>query len=374
MNSEEDSYEEEEYDMDTSENESIKETCPSNEDSQDLEKTGTLSNVFFQILPLIHANSCPKVFVYLPLHTPIYFKGKLKIIRIISGSVECLGSIMTNNSISGYGQNIFSPKGYSLLSLLSITNSSSQNDADQKKAHRKNLKSELKNLGLKKDIYQKIVDHDDAQGCFLEIANLDGPEWAKILEMYLSHSLRDKSSISSSVKRSRPMSLFRRDNPLVTQHNMKDKSEQEKVEELLDITLYDSCSYKEYQKVPRLFKSNPDWEIAVSSILNALASENKNPRLVVAGGKGVGKSTFTRFIINRLLQSNKKMDSTPISTVLYIDLDPGQAEFTIPGCLSITKVTRPILGPNFCHMDNKKVTSLMVLQNHRKSFIFQFLS
>ena len=66
MISEEDSYEEEEYDMDTSENEGqgIKETCPSNEDRQDLEKTGTLNNVFFQILPPIHANSCTKVFVY----------------------------------------------------------------------------------------------------------------------------------------------------------------------------------------------------------------------------------------------------------------------------------------------------------------------
>ena len=356
MISEEDSFEEDEYDMDTSENEGNKETCLSNESIQNLEKTGTLENVFFQILPPIHANSCTKVFVYLPLHTPIYFKGKLKIIRIISGSVECLGSIMTKNSISGFGQNIFSPKGYSLLSLSSITHPSSQDD-DQKKAHRKYLKSELKNIGLKKDIYSKIVDHDDAQGCFLEIANLDGPEWAKILEKYLSHSPRDKSSISSRVKHSRPMSLFRRDNPLVTQHNIKEKSEQEKVEELLDITLYDSCSYMQSQKVPRLFKSNPDWDIAMSSILNALASENKNPRLVVAGGKGVGKSTFTRFIINRLLQSNTKMDSTPISTILYIDLDPGQAEFTIPGCLSITKVSRPIIGPNFCHMDNKKVAS-----------------
>ena len=357
MISEEDSYDEEEYDMDTSENEGNKETCPSDEDSQNLEKTGTLNKVFFQILPPIHANSCPKVFVYLPLHTPIYFKGKLKIIRIISGSVECLGSIMTNNSISGFGQNIFSPKGYSLLSLISIKNSSSQDDDDQKKAHRKYLKSELKSIGLKKDIYQKIVDHDDAQGCFLEIANLDGPEWAKILEKYLSHSLRDKSSISSRVKHSRPLSLFRRDNPLLTQHNIKEKSVQEKVEELLDITLYDSCSYIQSQKVPRLFKSNPDWDIAVSSILDALSSKNKNPRLAVAGGKGVGKSTFTRFIINRLLQSNIKMDSTPISTVLYIDLDPGQAEFTIPGCLSITKVTRPVIGPNFSHIDNQKVAS-----------------
>ena len=79
MISEEDSFEEDEYDMDTSENEGNKETYLSNESIQDLEKTGTLENVFFQILPPCHANSCTKVFVYLPLHTPIYFKGKLSL-------------------------------------------------------------------------------------------------------------------------------------------------------------------------------------------------------------------------------------------------------------------------------------------------------
>jgi len=48
------------------------------------------------------------------------------------------------------------------------------------------------------------------------------------------------------------------------------------------------------------------------------------PRVLVAGGKGVGKSTLVRFLVNRLLDELK-------GPVVVLDLDPGQAEFTVPG-------------------------------------------
>ena len=88
-------------------------------------------------------------------------------------------------------------------------------------------------------------------------------------------------------------------------------------------------------------------------------------RVVGIGGKGVGKSTMLRYIANRLIQERGQ--------ILWIDLDPGQAEFTIPGtfysrnicifgnsgvviffiilgCLSCTLVKEPLLGPNFTHL------------------------
>lgn len=36
--------------------------------------------------------------------------------------------------------------------------------------------------------------------------------------------------------------------------------------------------------------------------------------------------------------------------VLVIDLDPGQAEFTVAGNISATVVTTPLLGPNYTHL------------------------
>ena len=52
--------------------------------------------------------------------------------------------------------------------------------------------------------------------------------------------------------------------------------------------------------------------------------DDGQPRLLVAGGKGVGKSTFLRFLVNRVLAEVG-------APVLVVDLDPGQAEFTVPG-------------------------------------------
>lgn len=69
---------------------------------------------------------------------------------------------------------------------------------------------------------------------------------------------------------------------------------------------------------------------------------NKNTKLMICGGKGVGKSTLLKYMINTLLL---KYDS-----VLVIDLDPGQPEFTISGCVSAVVVKTPILGPNFTHL------------------------
>ena len=68
----------------------------------------------------------------------------------------------------------------------------------------------------------------------------------------------------------------------------------------------------------------------------------------VLGGKGVGKSTFLRYVANRILA--KKIEGC--SKVLYVDLDPGQAELVIPGCVAATILSRPLLGPNFCNLED----------------------
>lgn len=80
---------------------------------------------------------------------------------------------------------------------------------------------------------------------------------------------------------------------------------------------------------------NPKWD----SIIDSVTSLTK---LLIIGGKGVGKSTFTRYTINKLL--------TRFEKIKVIDLDPGQSEFTLPGCISVITVTEPILGPNYTHL------------------------
>lgn len=90
-----------------------------------------------------------------------------------------------------------------------------------------------------------------------------------------------------------------------------------------------------------MFDCNVDYcLVAILEIL--LLCVEESARTVVCGGKGVGKSTFVRFLVNR---------SLPVfGEVLCLDFDPGQPEFTIPGCVSAVVVKHPLLGPSFTHL------------------------
>jgi len=66
-------------------------------------------------------------------------------------------------------------------------------------------------------------------------------------------------------------------------------------------------------------------------------------RIICTGPKNSGKSTFNRYLVNRLLSK------FPGQELIYLDLDPGQTEFTPPSFLSLTRITSPIFGPPFTH-------------------------
>lgn len=83
------------------------------------------------------------------------------------------------------------------------------------------------------------------------------------------------------------------------------------------------------------FKINDDWKLITESF-------NENSKVMLCGGKGVGKSTILRVLINKLLAEHQK--------ILVLDLDPGQPEFTVPGCVSATIVQTPLIGPNYTHL------------------------
>lgn len=78
-----------------------------------------------------------------------------------------------------------------------------------------------------------------------------------------------------------------------------------------------------------------DWKY----IANTVKSSTK---IFIAGGKGMGKSTLLRYMINKLLNKFEE--------IRVIDLDPGQAEFYVPGCLSVVNISEPCIGPNFTHI------------------------
>ncbi|ALC41297.1 CG8414 [Drosophila busckii] len=62
-------------------------------------------------------------------------------------------------------------------------------------------------------------------------------------------------------------------------------------------------------------------------------------RFILTGGKGVGKSTMLRYLLNRQLKYFPRL--------LLIDLDIGQPELFVPQTVSCTLIDAPLLGPGF---------------------------
>lgn len=62
--------------------------------------------------------------------------------------------------------------------------------------------------------------------------------------------------------------------------------------------------------------------------------------LMMIGGKGSGKSSANRYACNMLLKKFGK--------VIWVECDPGQPEFDVPGFMSLTEVHLPRIGPSYC--------------------------
>ncbi|KAL8028822.1 hypothetical protein ABFS82_14G183300 [Erythranthe guttata] len=72
-----------------------------------------------------------------------------------------------------------------------------------------------------------------------------------------------------------------------------------------------------------------EWSNAVDAIASGSVAF---PVVFVCGPKNCGKTTFSRHLLNLLLQRHKK--------VAYLDTDVGQTEFTPPGLLSLTVIDK----------------------------------
>lgn len=81
---------------------------------------------------------------------------------------------------------------------------------------------------------------------------------------------------------------------------------------------------------------------ALNTVINACRGDMDGCAVIlVCGTKNVGKSTFIRVLINTLLNHTASID--------YLEADLGQTEFTPAGCLSLSTVREPLLGPPFTH-------------------------
>lgn len=89
---------------------------------------------------------------------------------------------------------------------------------------------------------------------------------------------------------------------------------------------------------------NDDWKESLANFEEQLNVDQttRNQIVMVCGGKNSGKSTLIRHLINRQFSVRPV---NPNRKLFYLDLDPGQSEFTNSGQISLVEIDKPILFP-----------------------------
>ncbi|KAJ9601520.1 hypothetical protein L9F63_000263, partial [Diploptera punctata] len=281
-------------------------------DSTETEQWTDVSSFYEEEKP-IYVQELPskKQFIVFMKHPySIFFKGKLSI-TVLRGSVEVLGCVMDSNTDPR--QEIYSPRGSSMMSIESRY-SPPPTSYDYEVLSRTFEELEL-NVTVTKDMMSNI----EQRSCVILLERLSPNPLENFLKTLIPEmQLFSVSSQDVKACKDRKYSLLY------------------DIEDALNCMFEtsDSTRFRHYVK-------RPDWEHTAEMIVRSNRDE-PGSRTVICGGKGVGKSTFLRYLVNQLLSTFRE--------VLCLDFDPGQTEFTVPGTVSAVLVKKPLLGPNFTHI------------------------
>ncbi|KAG4078310.1 hypothetical protein HA402_013020 [Bradysia odoriphaga] len=250
---------------------------------------------------LTGSNASPQFFtstnstqVLLLLKGKIYFHGALKI-RLLAGDVCILGhDLQSNKTVTAY-----SPRGHSFLYLApSVQQQTNEVDTIDPVEQLNVQLRKLSNRFLRADLKEIISNFDRSTDAVL-LLECDISKSIFMIENYMKEAVFPNVNTFSLRPFHQSESILRSQFMLHTSSGSG-------------------------------LKINPQWQdIAMTS----------TSRHVIIGGKGVGKSTFLRYFINRNL--------TQFKNVLLIDLDIGQPEMFLPQTISATVITEPILGPGY---------------------------
>ena len=89
------------------------------------------------------------------------------------------------------------------------------------------------------------------------------------------------------------------------------------------------------------------WSVAIKMLSQRAAAL----RVLICGPKGSGKSTLSRYLLNHLLSPTPPEGSRQVNIdgVAFLDLDPGQPEFSPMGQIYLAHLHKPFFGPPFSH-------------------------
>ena len=130
--------------------------------------------------------------------------------------------------------------------------------------------------------------------------------------------------------------------------------------------VFDSASDPLRRILQPLYVPN-EWKTTLDKV--SRTERSGVPRVLVCGAKNSGKSTFARTILNYFITRRPpngagQTTNENAPTVCYLDLDPGQPEFSCPGQLSLLQVRAPILGPPYMHTHTRSDSDFRLIRAH----------
>lgn len=100
---------------------------------------------------------------------------------------------------------------------------------------------------------------------------------------------------------------------------------------------FTNLSEPETNKVSTCVPSS--WKACLDHLKHRLLNDGqKSKSVLIIGNKNSGKSTFMKNLLNTLLSSNSTYK------LQVLDIDPGQPELCLPGCISLTQLVDPLVG------------------------------
>lgn len=248
------------------------------------------------------------VIIIMESESRLCFTGKL-LVKVLYGAVKIYGSILNRSADI---TEVYSPRGYSNIAI-ETSEEFSENSIDD-------VWTALNAKGIVPDSKNKMQ---------VDINNVR-PGMAILMLQNLENNL------TLFLKTHFPyFRLF----PNVKNRNYFSWTDPRRAEVILQANLrleqYDDSNYR------RLI-TDPCITTDIAERMLYRWCMNEWSCTLIAGGKSVGKSTSVRCLINSLLRTSEK--------VVLVDVDPGQAECTPPGCISYSLIEEPLMGPNFTHL------------------------